>query len=142
MNARKWLVVGLLCCTMLVSLGGCPLVQTRTSNQGGGNLITAGLKIANDNLGGLTPDEIQVLTDLAISQASLPIPALTDAQAAAITQFMDDNNLNTIADVQDLRNRSLDEIVISEEVLAELTSDEVIQIIANLTGINLEGILP
>ena len=142
MNARKWLVVGLLCCTMLVSLGGCPFVQTRTNNQGGGNLITAGLKIANDNLGGLTPDEIQILTDLAISQANLPIPALTDAQAAAIVQFMDDNNLTTIADVQDLRNRSIDEIVISEEVLAELTSDEVIQIIANLTGVNLEGILP
>ena len=136
MKARTWVLLGVFCCATLVSLGGCPLIQTRTNNQGGGNLITAGVKLASDNVGGLTADEIQIVTDFAISQQSLPIEALTDAQAGAIVTFLDDNNVNTVEDVQNLINDPTS-IVISEEVLAVLQSEEVSEILEQLIGVNL-----
>lgn len=87
----------------LLTLTGCPQQSTRTNNQGGGNIITAGAKVAGGNISSLTPDEVQVLADkVASNTTDLDIPELTDEQAAAAVDFLVANNVNTIEDVQNL----------------------------------------
>ncbi|RMF80653.1 MAG: hypothetical protein D6744_08000 [Planctomycetota bacterium] len=87
----------------LMTLTGCPQQATRTSNQGGGNIITAGAKVAGGNISSLTPDEVQVLADkVASNTTDLDIPELTDEQAAAAVDFLVANDVNTIEDVQNL----------------------------------------
>ncbi len=85
-------------------LAGClfPL-DPRTSNQGGGNILTATSKIASGQLASLTPDEIQILADT-VAQANPQIPdiQLTDEQAQAASDFLKANNVNTVEDVQRL----------------------------------------
>ncbi len=68
----------------------------RTSNQGGGTVLSAGSKLAADELCGLTPDEWQLATDNADMLASLAgfdvsgyeLPPITDEQAEAIVDFL------------------------------------------------------
>jgi hypothetical protein len=140
MDARKrvWLVV--VASVALVALTGCPTLGGRTNNQGGGSLISAGLKISQDNLDALTADEIQIAADFLINQQNLPIPPLSDDQAAAVVQFMADNNIQTKADFEALKDKSLDEIVISDQVLAVLESQEVLDIVESLTGADLSSV--
>ena len=147
MDANRRMVPGVLCGLLLV-VTGCPLAMpgSRTNNQGGGSLVTAGLKFANDNPGSMTADEIQIVSDLVIEQAELPIDPLTDEQAGAVITFIDDNNLNTIEDFRALQYADIDDLVISDEVREVLESEEVLEIIETLTGadfsnFNLDGIL-
>ncbi|MFO0838610.1 MAG: hypothetical protein U1D55_08765 [Phycisphaerae bacterium] len=81
-------------------LGGCPLQQNRLSNQGGGNLVTFGLKVLNKNLTAATPDEWQVLTDR-VSEA-LPQVNITlgDDEAQVISDFIQANSLNSLQDIE------------------------------------------
>lgn len=135
MDAKRRVVLGALCGVMLVFVTGCPFAMPgdNTNNKGGGSLITAGLKFANDNLGALTADEIQIVTDLVIEQAQLPIDPLTDEHAAVVVTFIDDNNLNTIEDFRALQYADIDDLVISDEVREVLESDQVLEIIETLT---------
>lgn len=85
---------------VLASLSGCaPAVDSRTSNQGGGNVVTAGSKVAAGSMAALTPDEIQILAD---SFAPEGTPALNDEQAAAMQQFLVANDVNTVDDISRL----------------------------------------
>lgn len=89
----------------LVGLTGCPVAATpsRTSNQGGGNLVTAGAKIAGGSIASLTPDELQVITDKAVEvNPNIDIPELSDEEAAAAVDFLVANDLNTLDDVVNL----------------------------------------
>ncbi|MFH1748112.1 MAG: hypothetical protein ABIG44_13835 [Planctomycetota bacterium] len=148
MEIRKWITLGIVCVLALTFATGCPFnsLDSRTNNQGGGSILTAGIKFANNTLSALTADEIQIITDLIIQQAQLPIDSLTDEQAAAIVIFIHDNNLNTIEDFLALRNANINDLVISDEVREVLESDELLEIIATLSGfdfsgLDLEGIL-
>lgn len=100
---RKPLMIGLIGMLGLLTLTGCPQQTSRTNNQGGGNIITAGAKVAGGNIASLTPDEVQVLADkVSSSRTNLNIPELTDEQAEAAVDFLVANNINSIQDVQDL----------------------------------------
>lgn len=141
MDANRRVVLGALCCLMLVLVTGCPLAVpgSRTNNQGGGSLLTAALKFANNNPGSMTADEIQIVSDLVIEQAQLSIDPLTDEQAGAVVTFIDDNNLNTIEDFRALQYADIDDLVISDEVREVLESEEVLEIIEALTGADFSG---
>jgi len=98
---------------VVTSVAGCP--DARTSNQGGGNLLTVATTLLSDPaclpVGELNPDELQVLVDnltLLAGQIgySLPpdiaIPSLTDEQAQAIADFLDDNGIVCLAALESL----------------------------------------
>ena len=142
MHAKKWTIVSTLCCATLILISGCMLSTpgSRTNNQGGGSLLTAAMKFNANNLSALTADEVQIVTDELISRYGLPIDQLTDEQAAAIIQFMADNNLNTIEDFQALQYADINDIIISDDVRDVLESDDVLAIIEVLAGTDLAGI--
>lgn len=104
MDARKAVVVSTTTIAALLFLTGCPKQQTRTNNQGGGNIVTAGAKVAGGNIAALTPDEIQILADNVTEFQDTPVdvPELTDAQATAASDFLIANDVKTIEDVQSL----------------------------------------
>ena len=94
---------------LLITVVGCPSLDPRTSNQGGGNIITAGAKIAGGNVGDLNPDEWQILTDELSSlgqSLGIDIPSdftidqLSDDQAQAIVDVLDQYNINTMEELQ------------------------------------------
>lgn len=104
MTTRKFL--GLLAAGGLtVCLTGCPTTDTRTSNQGGGSLITAGAKVLGGEISNLTPDELQIAADTAADVSDDPRLsgfALDDDDAAAIVEFLEVNGINTVEDIQRL----------------------------------------
>jgi len=93
---------------LMVTIVGCPSLDPRTSNQGGGSLLTVGGKLSADNVGDLNADEWQILVDNLPSLAGLvgfevpagtDIPELSDEQAADLVNLLDQNNINTIAEL-------------------------------------------
>jgi len=100
---RKGMAIGLAATAGLL-LTGClvPAGPDRTNNQGGGNVITAGLKVANQQLAQLTPDEVQVIGDWITAQQEVVNLTLTEDEADALVQFLKQNNLNSRADVEAL----------------------------------------
>lgn len=97
------------------TLTGCVGVDNRLNNQGGGNIVTAAAKLASGALSDLTADEIQAATDFAIDTFGVAIPSLDDDQAAAVAQFLEDNDLNSVEDIQALAENPGD-VVISDDV--------------------------
>ena len=102
------LSVGLL----LILAAGCPSADSRTSNQGGGDILTA----TEGNIGDLTADEIQILGDVAASLGGTEIPQLTDEQAKQAVDFLDANNIQTLDELQAAIDSG--ELEIPEELLA------------------------
>jgi len=100
----------LLTAAILISTAGCPQVDTRTSNQGGSNLISLGMKLGNNDLGGMNPDDWQVLTDnlpqfatlLGIDTGGITLPAMSDEEAAALDAFLEANGVASIEDLDNL----------------------------------------
>lgn len=99
---------------LLAATAGCPFSDPRTSNQGGGTIFTAGTKLYSGRIGDMTADEWQILTDNAAiiaSQFGLDLgnlgcwPQLDDDQAAAVVEFLADNNVQSLADLQQLFNK-------------------------------------
>ena len=127
MDVKKLTLLGFSVSLVLVLAGGCPLAApSRTNNQGGGNLLSAGLKFAGDDMTDLTADEIQIATDFVIEQSEdLPedVEPLTDEQAAALVIFLNDNDIDSMEDIQRLLDNPQD-IIISPEVLAVLDTLE------------------
>lgn len=110
-----------------LSITGCPQEQdtSRTSNQGGGNLITAGAKIAGENISALTADEVQVLADTVASRTGSGLE-LTDEQAADAVSFIQTYDINTIADIEALVQQAEedpDSIEIPESIGVLIESD-------------------
>ena len=113
MHAKKLVAVCVLGTFGLMLLGGCIFSDQRTSNQGGSNALQATTKFTSDRLDTLNPDDVQVLADLAPSLTGVEIPQVTDAQAAALVQFIADNNIVSMADIQNLDPNT---VVISADV--------------------------
>jgi hypothetical protein len=103
MRKRVRAAAGLVVVTgLFVAVTGCMgSSDPRTSNQGGGNIITAGVKIATGEMTALTPDELQILGDLVASQ-NPAVPTLDDDTAALLADFIDVNNLNSFDDINNL----------------------------------------
>ena len=94
-------------CALLVSasglLAGCPGLNPRTSNQGGGTLISAGAKVVSGTMTTLTADEIQILGDEVASRSTrFNGIDISDEQAEAASDFLVANDLDTVADIQAL----------------------------------------
>lgn len=121
MEVKKYAGLALFgCAIVMILLPGClgELPGGRTNNQGGGNIFTAGLKVANNNLSSLTPDEVQILADFVMEQEGITtVDPITDNQAAAAVQFLQDNNINSIADIENLDPNT---VVISDDVRAAI----------------------
>lgn len=119
----KRLTLAVCAVSTLSVLAGCFIpLDPRTSNQGGGNILTATGKIASGQLGSLTPDEIQILADTA-AQANPQIPdiQLTDEQAQAASDFLKANNINTVEDIQNLVEQAQQDpnsVVIPDSVMS------------------------
>jgi hypothetical protein len=90
---------------LLPWLTGCP--ETRTSNQGGGSIVSAASKLAGGNVGDMTADEWQIAADnlpmlaefSGIDVSSAQIPQITDEQAQAIVDFLAAYNIRTLEDL-------------------------------------------
>lgn len=120
MNTRKLIAMSVLSYSLLLLLG-CPslYLDPRTSNQGGSNPIQAIGKLAMNRLDLLNPDDVQVLTDIAIAVTDSAAPPVEDEQAAAVISFMQAHNLDTFEDVEAIIEQAETEpgsIVIPEEV--------------------------
>lgn len=91
---------------VLMTTTGC-VTDARTSNQGGGSLLTAATKLLAHRIGDLTADEWQIVGDSAqvlvdqynIDLQGYAIPTLTDEAAAAIVDFLDVNNIVTVEEL-------------------------------------------
>jgi hypothetical protein len=68
------------------------------------DLISAGLKIANNQMSQLTASEVKALSDAAVtmvnSQTGGAGQSLTDAQAAAVVEFLVANQINSPQDIE------------------------------------------
>ncbi len=105
MSARKLLVFGV--SGLLIVAAGCfSMPSSRTGNQGGSSVPGAVAKITTDQLGALNPDDVQVLTDLAMQVTGAHFPPVTDEQAAAVISFMQANNITNRATLQALIERA------------------------------------
>ena len=94
-------------CALLVSasglFAGCPGLDPRISNQGGGTLISAGAKVIGGTMTTLTADEIQILGDEVASRSTrFNGIDISDEQAEAASDFLVANDLDTVAEIQAL----------------------------------------
>ncbi len=83
----------------LVWVAGCPSTD--------GLLFSALAKLASGNIGALTAGEWQAVVDAGVDLAGEPIdgqplPRLTAQQATAIVEFLDVNDVDTVADLNAL----------------------------------------
>ena len=105
MNANKAAVLGLTACLVLTGTLGClfaPVVPERTSNQGGGTILTATGKVLEEQMTQLTADEVQIVTDQINALNPQVDLTLDDAQAQAIVDFLALNGINSFDDFQNL----------------------------------------
>lgn len=89
-----------LCGAALGMTAGCPFVDSRTSNQGGGTLLTAVDKVTTQSLGSLTPDEIQILGDTFSAVQDTVDVFITDEQAGDAVLFMLEHNINSFDELR------------------------------------------
>jgi len=102
MSSRTSLFV-LLLAAAAPGLVGCPAVDSRLTNQGGGTLVSAGLKVAQGRMTELTPDEVQLLTDAAFqTQPGFEDFELSDEEAEAAVDFLVLNDLDNVGDIEAL----------------------------------------
>lgn len=100
---------------LAITLGCAPPVDERTTNQGGGSLLSIAAKVAGDSqcvpIGTFTPDEWQIAADqwpqlLPMIGQQMPvgitIPTLDDAQAQAITDFLAANSVTCLSELEAL----------------------------------------
>ncbi len=102
MYARKLLTLALLGCVALVEVSGC--MQN--------NIFSAALKVATGKMTTLTPTELQQVSDFILQQPGVTaaleakgvtnLEPLTDEEAQMVVELLQQYNLNTIADVQNL----------------------------------------
>lgn len=110
----------------VAQIAGCPTIDARTGNQGGGSLISAGAKIAGGQLSSLTPDEIQIIADTVGELNPEFKQEVSDAQAEASVAFLKANELNTIEDLQSLAEKAEqdpDAVTIPDSVLSLIEAE-------------------
>lgn len=100
--ARLGMCVGLMGCVTFGTAGCIPAAML--------DLLNAGMKIMNEQISTLTPQEIKTLNEVAIGiineQTGQNLPPLTDEQADAISAFFVANELNTFADFEQLADQA------------------------------------
>ncbi len=122
---RTRIVVGL-GLLAVAQIAGCPTIDARTGNQGGGSLISAGAKIAGGELSSLTPDEIQIIADTVGNLNPDFKQEVSDEQAEASVAFLKANGLNTIEDLQSLAEKAEqdpDAVTIPDSVLSLIEAE-------------------
>ncbi len=105
MNVKKAAALGLTACFVLTGTLGClfaPVVPERTSNQGGGSMLTATGKVFGGQMTQLTADEVQIVTDQINDLNPQVDLTLDDDQAQAIVDFLAQNGINSFDDFQNL----------------------------------------
>ena len=124
----------------LALAGGCGLdslfMPERLIDGGGGNLITAGLKVVSGQITSLTQDEVQLLADQArttlggVSAELAALPEMTNEQADAYLEFLQANGLNSIeAFAAFVENAEVDpDSVVIPESLIEAFADTDVEI--------------
>lgn len=126
-----------LAAAVLISVTGCPFGNSRTTNQGGGNIITAAGKVVGGQMTSLTPDEIQIVSD-AISDLSPDVSLfIGDDEAAVAVDFLRANNLNTIEDIAAFADNAVndpDSVVIPESLTQFLNSGIDFGSLVTITG--------
>ena len=79
----------------------------RTTNQGGGSLLSAVAKLSEGQISTWTPDEIQIVGDTVCElDEQTEDTALSDEQASAIGEFLVANEIDTVAQWQDVADRA------------------------------------
>jgi len=104
MNSKRLAVLSIAAAFVLTSTLGCffSAPPDRTNNQGGGNVITATTKVIAGQMTQLTPDEVQAVSDT-ISDLNPNVDlVLSDDQAQVVVSFLNQNNVNSIEDLQGL----------------------------------------
>ena len=130
MHMKKGALLGLVCCAGLASLSGC-LFQDP--------LISGGLKVAGGTMTTMTVAEVQAVSSRILDEMGAQIDPLTTNQAQAVVYFLNDNNLNSISDVQTLIANPED-IVVSQRVLALVTEEEMLGIMENFGDLDLSAL--
>lgn len=131
MRRLEHLICG--CALTVLVIGGCPAVEQRLINQGGGSVLSAVMKVASGAMSDVNPDELQILGDL-ISELNPAVDLyITDDQAQAGVDFVNANELDTLQDVFDL-------VEMSQENPGVVVIPESIQSIAN-SGVTLDDLI-
>lgn len=105
MSVKTAAVLGLMACFVLAGTFGClfaPVVPERTSNQGGGTILSATGKMVGGRMTQLTPDEVQIVADQINDLNPQVNLTLDDDQAQAIVDFLAQNGINSFDDFQNL----------------------------------------
>ena len=142
MHRIKSIAVAGFAVATLLSIGGCPLSPSRTNNQGGGNILSATVKVVGGQLTGLTPDEVQIVADTVKNvTGNTEIPEITDEQAQAAVDFLRANNLNSIEDLSSFIEQAAndpDSVVIPPSVIILLEAGGLPEFTdSDLEGLNL-----
>lgn len=138
-------MTALLTGSALLWLTGCPFGNTRTTNQGGGTVITAASKVVGGRMTSLTPDEIQIVSD-AISDLSPDVSLfIGDDEAAAAVDFLQANNLNSIEDIAAFAEQAANDpsgVVIPESLIQLVGSGVDLDSLVSVTGDTFGGVTP
>ena len=134
-----------LAASLLISVTGCPFGNTRTTNQGGGTIVTAAGKVVAGQMTGLTPDEIQIVSDT-ISDLSPDLSLfIGDNEAAAAVDFLRANNLNSIEDIAAFAEQVANHpsgAVIPESLIQLVSSGVDLDSLVSVTGDAFGGVTP
>ena len=126
-----------LAASLLVTVTGCPFGNTRTTNQGGGTVISAAGKVAGGQMTNLTPDEIQIVSDT-ISDLSPNVSLfISDDQAAVAVDFLQANDLNSIEDIAAFAEQVADDpsgVVIPDSLMQLVNSGIDLDSLVSITG--------
>ncbi len=117
MDKKRWFSALLTAGLVMVCAAGCDVLAVfgppRTTDGGGGSVLSAGSKVALGQMTNLTQDEVQILSDqvntiISAANPSVPVQELTNAQADGFVDFLKQNTvpgsstagLNSIDDIQ------------------------------------------
>jgi hypothetical protein len=130
-------MTALLAGSTLLWVTGCPFGNSRTTNQGGGTVITAAGKVVGGQMTTLTPDEIQIVSD-AISDLSPNVSLfIGDDEAAVAVDFLRANDLNSIEDIAAFAEEVANDpngVVIPESLIQLIESGVNLDSLVSVTG--------
>ena len=86
---------------VILLLAGC-MGDPRTTNQGGGSIITAATKVHDQQLNQLTPDEVQIVADLVSDLLPEVDIELSDDVADAVTALFVENEVTSFDEARTL----------------------------------------
>ncbi len=102
MLCKRTIAVTLVLATALM-IAGCPAAATDNSNPVTrlANAASGAGKIANGVMTTVTPAEVEAMA-MTINEFNPEVPAISQAEAQVIINFLIANNINTVEDVENL----------------------------------------